>query len=75
MLDEPTTGLSLYDTAQLIQLLDELVAKGNSVIVIEHDPIVLSSCDWIIELGPGAGAEGGRMIAEGTPQALKNNPR
>ncbi len=75
VLDEPTTGLSLYDTAQLIQLLDELVAKGNSVIVIEHDPIVLSSCDWIIELGPGAGAEGGRMIAEGTPQALKNDPR
>ncbi len=75
VLDEPTTGLSLYDTAKLIQLLDELVAKGNSVIVIEHDPLVLSSCDWIIELGPGAGAEGGRIIAEGSPQALKHNPR
>jgi len=75
VLDEPTTGLSLYDTARLIQLLDELVAKGNSVIVIEHDPIVLSSCDWIIELGPGAGAEGGRIIAEGSPQALKHDLR
>jgi len=75
VLDEPTTGLSLYDTAKLIQLLDELVAKGNSVIVIEHDPVVLSSCDWIIELGPGAGTEGGRIIAEDSPQTLKRNPR
>jgi excinuclease ABC A subunit len=74
VLDEPTTGLSLYDTARLIQLLDELVAKGNSVIVIEHDPVVLSACDWIVELGPGGGAEGGRIIAEGSPQALKENP-
>ena len=75
VLDEPTTGLSLYDTAKLIQLLNELVAKGNSVIVIEHDPVVLSSCDWIIELGPGAGTEGGRIIAEDSPQTLKRNPR
>ncbi|NLF87280.1 excinuclease ABC subunit UvrA [Candidatus Bathyarchaeota archaeon] len=75
MLDEPTTGLSLYDTAKLIQLLDELVAKGNSVLVIEHDPQVLSVCDWIVELGPKGGAEGGRVIAEGTPRELKNNPQ
>ncbi len=74
VLDEPTTGLSLYDTAKLIQLLDELIAKGNSVIVIEHDPVVLGSCDWIIELGPGGGAEGGRIIAQGSPQDLKHNP-
>lgn len=74
VLDEPTTGLSLYDTAKLIQLLDELVAKGNSVIVIEHDPAVLSVCDWIIELGPGGGNEGGTIIAEGLPTELKNNP-
>jgi len=73
VLDEPTTGLSLYDTAKLIQLLDELVAKGNSVIVVEHDAVVLSSCDWIIELGPGAETDGGRVIAEGTPQGLKQN--
>jgi excinuclease ABC subunit A len=74
MLDEPTTGLSLYDTAKLIQLLDELVAKGNSVIVIEHDPVVLDSCDWIIELGPAGGSDGGRIIAEGLPRSLKHNP-
>jgi len=75
VMDEPTTGLSLYDTAKLIHLLDELVAKGSSVIVIEHDPAVLSSCDWIIELGPGAGTEGGRIIAEGSPRVLKQNPK
>jgi excinuclease ABC subunit A len=75
VLDEPTTGLSLYDTAKLIQLLDELVAKGNSVIVIEHDLDVLKSCDWIVELGPDGGAEGGRVIAEGSPRALKENPQ
>ncbi|HEX2980765.1 MAG TPA: excinuclease ABC subunit UvrA, partial [Anaerolineaceae bacterium] len=74
VLDEPTAGLSLYDTARLIQLLDELVAKGNSVIVIEHDPVVLAACDWIIELGPGGGAEGGKIIAEGTAQALAHDP-
>ncbi len=74
VLDEPTTGLSLYDTAKLIQLLDELVTKGNSVIVIEHDVEVLTSCDWLFELGPNAGTEGGRIVAEGSPQELKHNP-
>ena len=74
ILDEPTTGLSMYDTAKLLELLDELVSKGNSVIVIEHDPDVLSSCGWIIELGPGAGSDGGRIIAEGTPGELRDNP-
>lgn len=74
VLDEPTAGLSLYDTAKLIRLLDELAAKGNSVIVIEHDTDVLSWCDWIIEMGPGGGAAGGRVIAEGTPGTLNENP-
>lgn len=73
ILDEPTTGLSLYDTSKLIMLLDELVGKGNSVIVIEHDQEVLKSCDWIIELGPGGGADGGSIIAEGPPESLKRN--
>lgn len=75
VLDEPTTGLSLYDTAKLIDLLDELVTNGNSAIVIEHDPVVLSSCDWIIELGPEGGVGGGQIIAEGTPPSLRSNPR
>lgn len=74
IMDEPTTGLSLYDISKLIQLIDELISKGNSVIVIEHNPVVLKACDWIIELGPKGGAEGGQLIAEGTPQTLKNNP-
>lgn len=75
VLDEPTTGLSLYDTANLLTLLDTLVKRGNSVIVIEHDPPVLSYCDWLIELGPGGGNEGGEIIAQGSPFDLKQNPR
>jgi excinuclease ABC A subunit len=75
VLDEPTTGLSLYDTNNLLKLLDTLVKQGNSVIVIEHDPTVLSFCDWLIELGPGGGNEGGEIIAEGSPCDLKQNPQ
>lgn len=74
VLDEPTTGLSPYDTAKLIHLLDQLVKKGNSVIVIEHDIQVLSVCDWIIELGPEGGENGGNIIAEGSVEMLKKNP-
>jgi len=73
ILDEPSTGLSQYDTAKLITLLDELIIDGNSVIVIEHDLDILSSCDWIIELGKGGGIEGGNILAEGTPEQLKEN--
>ncbi len=73
ILDEPTLGLSLYDTGHLLRLLDELVQQGSSVLVIEHDPVVLSRCDWIIELGPGGGKDGGRVIAQGTPAELKGN--
>jgi excinuclease ABC A subunit len=74
LLDEPTTGLSLYDTAKLIELLDQLVSAGSSAIVVEHDPVVLASCDWIIELGPEGGAGGGSIIAEGPPDSLRANP-
>ncbi|MDC7126909.1 MAG: excinuclease ABC subunit UvrA [Spirochaetales bacterium] len=74
VLDEPTTGLSPSDTAKLICLLDELIQKGNSVIVVEHDPAVLSVCDWIIELGPEGGQAGGHIIAAGSPKSLKENP-
>lgn len=70
VLDEPTTGLSLYDTALLIELLDHLVKEGNSVIVIEHHIELLKKCDYIIEMGPQGGNEGGDIIAKGTPEAL-----
>ena len=74
VLDEPTTGLSLHDTAGLLTLLNALVKQGNSVIVIEHDPLVLSYCDWLIELGPGGGRDGGQIIAQGSPSDLRRNP-
>ncbi|PJI08081.1 MULTISPECIES: excinuclease ABC subunit UvrA [Clostridium] len=73
VLDEPTTGLSAYDTAKLISLLDKLIANGNSVIVVEHNIEVLKSCDWIVELGPEGGEKGGHIIAEGSPKMLKEN--
>ena len=73
VLDEPTTGLSLYDTALLLKLLDQLVAGGNSVIVIEHNVEVLKNCDYIIELGPEGGDKGGEIIAQGTPERLRAN--
>ncbi len=73
ILDEPTTGLSFYDSGRLMDLLQELVDTGNSVIVTEHDPYILSNCDYIIELGKGGGSDGGNIIATGTPEELKNN--
>lgn len=74
VLDEPTTGLSMYDTALLLKLLDQLVTSGNSVIVVEHNIEVLKNCDYIIELGPEGGDMGGEIIAKGTPEQLRDNP-
>ena len=74
ILDEPTTGLSFYDSEQLMILLNELVDMGNSIIITEHDSYVLSNCDYIIELGEGGGNAGGNIIATGTPAELKNHP-
>ena len=70
VLDEPTTGLHLADVEQLLSLLDRLVDSGKSVIVVEHHQEVMAHADWIIDIGPGAGQDGSRIVFEGTPADL-----
>jgi len=74
LLDEPTTGLHREDVRRLIGLLQKLVDKGNGVIVIEHQLDVLAAADWIIEMGPGAGLDGGKIVAEGPPESIAESP-
>ncbi|MBD3198165.1 MAG: ATP-binding cassette domain-containing protein [Candidatus Lokiarchaeota archaeon] len=73
ILDEPTVGLSFYDAIKLMELLERLVVEGNTVLIIEHDPDILSYVDYLIELGPEGGPKGGYVIAEGTPEEVKAN--
>jgi excinuclease ABC subunit A len=67
ILDEPTVGLHMEDVDQLVEVLMHLVDAGNTVLVVEHNPLLLAAADWLVELGPGGGPEGGRVIASGTP--------
>jgi len=75
LIDEPTTGLSFYDVHKLLDVLQRLVDKGNSILVIEHNLDVIRCCDWVIDMGPEGGDKGGEVIAVGTPEQVAANPR
>jgi len=70
ILDEPTIGLHFGDVAKLLKIIDELVEKGNTVLVIEHNLDVIRNADWILDLGPEGGEKGGYIVAEGTPKEI-----
>ncbi len=74
LIDEPTTGLSFYDVHKLLDVLQRLVDKGNSVIAIEHNLDVIRCSDWTIDLGPEGGNKGGELVAVGTPEQVAKNP-
>jgi excinuclease ABC subunit A len=75
LIDEPTTGLSFYDVHKLLDVLQRLVDKGNSILVIEHNLDVIRCSDWVIDLGPEGGDKGGEIIAVGTPEDVAQNSR
>jgi excinuclease ABC subunit A len=74
VLDEPSIGLHSRDTAKLIRILEELRDLGNTILVVEHDPDVIRAADWLVDLGPGAGELGGRILASGTVEDVEKNP-
>ena len=75
LLDEPTTGLHFHDVKKLIDVLNRLVEKGNTVIVIEHNLDIIKSADYIIDLGPDGGEKGGEVVAEGTPEEITKSKK
>jgi excinuclease ABC subunit A len=74
ILDEPTTGLHMDEVGKLLQVLNQLVDKGASVVIIEHNLDIVACADYVIDLGPGGGENGGQIVAQGTPEEIKNNP-
>jgi excinuclease ABC subunit A len=74
ILDEPTTGLHFQDISHLLDVLQKLVEKGNTVLVIEHNMDIIKAADHVIDLGPEGGERGGKIIAVGTPEAVSKNP-
>ena len=70
LLDEPTVGLHFADVRRLLEVLDDLVTRGGTVIVVEHNLDVIRSCDWVVDLGPEGGDAGGELVAEGPPAAI-----
>jgi excinuclease ABC subunit A len=74
ILDEPTTGLHFADVQKLLDVLNRLVNLGNTVVVIEHNMDVIKNSDWLIDLGPEGGDEGGQIVSVGTPQNIANSP-
>ena len=74
LIDEPTTGLSFYDVHKLMEVMQRLVDKGNSILVIEHNLDVIRCADWIIDLGPDGGDKGGEIVVCGTPEEVAAHP-
>jgi excinuclease ABC subunit A len=75
ILDEPTTGLHFFDIVQLLDCFEALLSVGHSLIVVEHNLQMMKAADYIIDLGPGAADEGGRIVAKGTPEMIAGNPQ
>ncbi len=75
VLDEPTIGLHMADVEKLIRVLHRLVASGNTVVIIEHNLHIIAAADWLIDLGPEGGADGGRITAQGTPEEVAHLPK
>jgi excinuclease ABC subunit A len=73
-LDEQTTGLHFEDVRKLLEVLQRLADQGNTVVVIEHNLDVIKTADWVIDLGPGGGVNGGKIVVEGTPEDVANHP-